>query len=435
MQRLLPAAQLPRYAHTGPYGDLAADLFAAETATLAPIGEPGSTVAVRTGLALELPSSHGALVEDRSGLALRGVTTLAGVIDPGYRGELRVVLTNLGNEPQTVAPGTGSHNFASSNASRRPSKRRTRSPRRRADRAASVRREPIPPPPTPTPPASNVRVRWMGEIIVAAASVEGTYDVEARPTKKNARRIRAFSFCRLSWLAVTVSPPPDSDCRRHGAAGAGPDAPAAAVPAGELAEPAGFQRAELPCAAAAAVAADSPSAAEVAAPDGLRERCSTDAAAVAACSIRSAWLWLRMILVPRWLHSAAVVVAHDSQTSALQRSAAAAPDGSQHEELPRSAADAHRSPYARSCTHHSVGRPALRLPDRAAAPPREAPERLRGSLQPDAMQTPSRDAHGSGYRTVNGSARLPPASASEPAGPPHDRPHASPLPQSDEAAH
>jgi dUTP pyrophosphatase len=105
VQRLLPSAQLPRYAHTGPYGDLAADLFAAEAATLAPIGEPGSTIAVRTGLALELPSTHGALVEDRSGLAMRGVTTLAGVIDPGYRGELKVVLTNLGEEPQTIAPG------------------------------------------------------------------------------------------------------------------------------------------------------------------------------------------------------------------------------------------------------------------------------------------------------------------------------------------
>jgi dUTP pyrophosphatase len=105
VQRLLPAAQLPRYAHTGPYGDLAADLFAAEAATLAPIGEPGSTVAVRTGLALELPSSHGALVEDRSGLALRGVTTLAGVIDPGYRGELKIIITNLSAEPQMIAPG------------------------------------------------------------------------------------------------------------------------------------------------------------------------------------------------------------------------------------------------------------------------------------------------------------------------------------------
>src|ERR1700759_4008358 len=100
-QRLPPAAQLPRYAHTGPYGDLAADLFAAESATLAPVGEPGSTVAVRTGLALELPSAHGALVEDRSGLALRGVAKLAGVIDPGYRGELKVIITNLGSEPQS----------------------------------------------------------------------------------------------------------------------------------------------------------------------------------------------------------------------------------------------------------------------------------------------------------------------------------------------
>ena len=105
VQRLLPSAQLPRYAHTGPYGDLAADLFSAEAATLAPAGKPGSTAAVRTGLALELPSTHGALVEDRSGLALRGITTLAGVIDPGYRGELKIVLTNLGTEPQTVAPG------------------------------------------------------------------------------------------------------------------------------------------------------------------------------------------------------------------------------------------------------------------------------------------------------------------------------------------
>ena len=105
VQRLLPSAQMPRYAHSGAYGDLAADLFAAEAAVLAPAGEPGSTVLVRTGLAMELPSTHGALVEDRSGLAVRGITTLAGVIDPGYRGELKIVLTNLTSEPQMVAPG------------------------------------------------------------------------------------------------------------------------------------------------------------------------------------------------------------------------------------------------------------------------------------------------------------------------------------------
>jgi dUTP pyrophosphatase len=105
VQRLMTSAQMPRYAHSGAYGDLAADLFAAESATLAPVGQAGSTQVVRTGLAMELPSTHGALVEDRSGLAVRGITTLAGVIDPGYRGELKIVLTNLTSEPQTVAPG------------------------------------------------------------------------------------------------------------------------------------------------------------------------------------------------------------------------------------------------------------------------------------------------------------------------------------------
>ena len=101
VQRLHPAAQLPRYAHTGPYGDLAADLYAAEAATLA----PGATAAVPTGVAMEFPSDHGALVEDRSGLAMKGITTLAGVIDPGYRGEIRIVLTNLGAAPAEIKVG------------------------------------------------------------------------------------------------------------------------------------------------------------------------------------------------------------------------------------------------------------------------------------------------------------------------------------------
>jgi dUTP pyrophosphatase len=105
VQRLHPAAQLPRYAHVGAFGDLAADLFAAEAAVLAPAGQPGATQLVRTGLAMELPSTHGALVEDRSGLAVKGITTLAGVIDPGYRGELKIVLTNLATDPYLVEVG------------------------------------------------------------------------------------------------------------------------------------------------------------------------------------------------------------------------------------------------------------------------------------------------------------------------------------------
>ena len=92
--KLDPRARLPGYAHRGPFGDLAADIAALEPAELA----PGEIKALRTGLAFEFPPDFGALVEDRSGLALRGISTLAGVIDPGYRGELKIVLVNLGIE-------------------------------------------------------------------------------------------------------------------------------------------------------------------------------------------------------------------------------------------------------------------------------------------------------------------------------------------------
>jgi dUTP pyrophosphatase len=105
VKRLDPAAQLPRYAHLGEFGDLAADLYASSGALLAAAGQPGSTGAVPTGLAMEFPPTHGALVEDRSGLAARGVTTLAGVIDPGYRGEIKVVMTNLSAAPFEIKPG------------------------------------------------------------------------------------------------------------------------------------------------------------------------------------------------------------------------------------------------------------------------------------------------------------------------------------------
>ena len=101
VQKLHPDAKVPRYAHSGPWGDLAADLYAVSPSTL----EPGQTVAIPTGLALAFPPEYGALVEDRSGLALRGVTTLAGVIDPGYRGEIKVVLTNLAPIPYSISAG------------------------------------------------------------------------------------------------------------------------------------------------------------------------------------------------------------------------------------------------------------------------------------------------------------------------------------------
>jgi dUTP pyrophosphatase len=101
VKRLVESAKLPRYAHVGEYGDLAADLYASEGLIL----EPGATIAVPTGVAMEFPSTHGALVEDRSGLAMKAITTLAGVIDPGYRGEIRVVVTNLSSTAIEIQPG------------------------------------------------------------------------------------------------------------------------------------------------------------------------------------------------------------------------------------------------------------------------------------------------------------------------------------------
>jgi dUTP pyrophosphatase len=105
VKKLVEGAQMPRYAHVGEYGDLAADLYASADARLEATGEAGATTAVATGIAMEFPATHGALVEDRSGLAVRGVTTLAGVIDPGYRGEIRVVMTNLSAAPVEIKAG------------------------------------------------------------------------------------------------------------------------------------------------------------------------------------------------------------------------------------------------------------------------------------------------------------------------------------------
>lgn len=101
VRRLHPDACMPQYSHTGAQGDLAADLFCVESVSI----RPGEVRATRTGIALEFPNGYGALVEDRSGLALKGVCTLGGVIDVGYRGEVIVVLCNSGGETVEVQKG------------------------------------------------------------------------------------------------------------------------------------------------------------------------------------------------------------------------------------------------------------------------------------------------------------------------------------------
>jgi dUTP pyrophosphatase len=100
-KRVHADAVLPAYAHPG---DAGLDLCACEAATLL----PGERRLVRTGLVMELPSGTEAQLRPRSGLALKhGITLLntPGTIDEGYRGELGVILINLGQEPFEVVPG------------------------------------------------------------------------------------------------------------------------------------------------------------------------------------------------------------------------------------------------------------------------------------------------------------------------------------------
>lgn len=101
VQRLDPEVALPRYAHEG---DAGLDLAAAETVTL----RPGQRHAVSTGLALAIPQGWVGLIHPRSGLARRHGITVAnapGTIDAGYRGEVVVLLVNLGQEEVTLHRG------------------------------------------------------------------------------------------------------------------------------------------------------------------------------------------------------------------------------------------------------------------------------------------------------------------------------------------
>jgi len=103
IQRIHPDAILPKYAH-GPEEDAGLDLHSVEHVTL----EPGVPRLVPTGLTVEIPPGYEAQVRPRSGLALKHAITIPnapGTIDPGYRGEIRVILLNLGREPYIIAPG------------------------------------------------------------------------------------------------------------------------------------------------------------------------------------------------------------------------------------------------------------------------------------------------------------------------------------------
>ena len=102
VHRLDPDLPLPAYAHEG---DAGLDLYAREAVTLA----PGARAAVGTGVAIALPPGYAGFVLPRSGLALRhGLSKVntPGLVDAGYRGEIRVLLINHDpSTPVTLARG------------------------------------------------------------------------------------------------------------------------------------------------------------------------------------------------------------------------------------------------------------------------------------------------------------------------------------------
>ena len=103
IKRLDPGAVLPSYASPG---DAGADLVASESVV---ISAGGGRALVPTGTAIAIPEGYAGFVQPRSGLALRhGVTCLntPGLIDSGYRGELKVLLVNTDpGEDFTIEPG------------------------------------------------------------------------------------------------------------------------------------------------------------------------------------------------------------------------------------------------------------------------------------------------------------------------------------------
>lgn len=91
-------ARLPAYGHAG---DAGLDLFSCAHHVI----KAGGVKAVPTGIQIAIPEGYAGLIWDKSGISLRGVHRLAGVIDSGYRGEVRVVLANLGDEEFVIEKG------------------------------------------------------------------------------------------------------------------------------------------------------------------------------------------------------------------------------------------------------------------------------------------------------------------------------------------
>lgn len=99
VKKLSPDAILPSYTHSF---DAGLDFHGIESVTL----KPGEVGKVSSGLSIEIPDGYVGLCWDRSGIATKNkIKVLGGVIDSGYRGELKLCVINLGSEPFTFEKG------------------------------------------------------------------------------------------------------------------------------------------------------------------------------------------------------------------------------------------------------------------------------------------------------------------------------------------
>lgn len=99
IKKLHPNAICPKYALPN---DAGMDFYASEMVTL----QPGQRAAISTGISMAIPNGYVGLLWDKSGIAAKhGLKTMAGVIDSGYRGEIKIVLHNLSSNPYTFEQG------------------------------------------------------------------------------------------------------------------------------------------------------------------------------------------------------------------------------------------------------------------------------------------------------------------------------------------
>src|SRR6056297_3455629 len=98
IKRISSESTMPKYAHEG---DAGLDIYSVQNLVL----KPNYRAVVRTGISIELPKNHVALVWDKSGIASKGIKTMGGVIDSGYRGEYKIVLINLSSKDFEIKKG------------------------------------------------------------------------------------------------------------------------------------------------------------------------------------------------------------------------------------------------------------------------------------------------------------------------------------------